>query len=160
MPNTAIPNIDINKAAADINKAIKDGAYIAIGLGVLGFQRAQVQRVELTKQLESQLEHLTTLPGSLNGQAEGYAQTARSQAEHTRAQVAEQLGELSKTARAQLTELAKSVDEQVQPVRRQLDEQVDKLEQILPAGARSVVQSVRAAAATPEQLLRTAVGLD
>ena len=35
--------------------ALKDGAYVAIGLGVLGFQRAQVQRVELTKQLEGWL---------------------------------------------------------------------------------------------------------
>jgi DNA repair exonuclease SbcCD ATPase subunit len=204
VPNATIPNIDINKAAADVNKAIKDGAYIAIGLGVLGFQRAQVQRVELTKQIEEQLSVLRTLPTH----ADTYAQTARTQAEAARTQLTEQLTALTKsledaltslqaqiakavpadlpklpgfpqfsdvagqwstaskaieeqlqTARTQLTELAKTIDEQLQPVRQQLDEQVDKLEQRLPASARNIVQSVRAAATTPEQVLRSAVGL-
>jgi len=31
---------------------VKDAAYITVGLGVLAFQRAQVQRVELQKQFE------------------------------------------------------------------------------------------------------------
>lgn len=204
MPNATLPNIDINKAATDVNKALKDGAYIAIGLGVLGFQRAQVQRVELTKQIEEQLSQLRSLPT----QAETYAQTARTQAEVARTQLGEQLATLTRSleealislqaqiakavpsdlaklpgfpqltdvsaqwtttskaieeqlqsARTQLTELAKTIDEQLQPVRQQLDEQVDKLEQRLPASARNIVQSVRAAATTPEQVFRNAVGL-
>jgi predicted nucleic acid-binding Zn-ribbon protein len=210
VPNATIPNIDINKTAADVNKALKDGAYIAVGLGVLGFQRAQVQRVELTKQIEEQLSQLRSLPT----QAETYAQTARTQAEAARTQLGEQLAALTRSleealislqaqvakavpadlaklpafpqltdvrqltgvmgqwttaskaieeqlqaARTQLTELAKTIDEQLQPVRQQLDEQVDKLEQRLPASARNIVQSVRAAATTPEQVFRNAVGL-
>jgi methyl-accepting chemotaxis protein len=195
--NATIPNIDINKAAADVNKAIKDGAYIAIGLGVLGFQRAQVQRVELTKQLEAQLGQLSSLPTTLNAQAE----TARTQIGEqitaltksveealsaVQTQVAKVVpGDLSnldlpkfpdvtrqwndagksleeqlETARTQLAELAKVIDEAFQPVRHQLDEQVDKFEQRLPASARNLVQSVRAAATAPEQVLRSAVGLD
>ncbi|MBV9660163.1 MAG: hypothetical protein JO337_03295 [Acidimicrobiales bacterium] len=42
-----VPNVDFEKVAADLNQALKEAAYIAVGLGVLGFQRAQVQRVEL-----------------------------------------------------------------------------------------------------------------
>jgi ElaB/YqjD/DUF883 family membrane-anchored ribosome-binding protein len=176
---------------------------VAVGLGVLGFQRAQVQRVELIKQLEAQWEQLGDLPTTVNAQFEGLAQAARAQAETVRTQLADQLSELSQrldevlaptraqltkvvpgdipnlpdlgrqlteasqaieeqleAARVQLAEFAKTVDERVQPVRAQLDEQLERLEQYLPEGTRSVVQSVRAAAATPQRLLRTAVGLD
>ncbi len=42
-------------AVTDTNK---DAAYVAIGLGVLGFQKAQVRRVELTKQIEDQFKGL------------------------------------------------------------------------------------------------------
>ena len=36
---------------ADVTKTLKDAAYVVIGLGVLGFQKVQVRRNELTKQL-------------------------------------------------------------------------------------------------------------
>jgi hypothetical protein len=45
-------------------------------------------------------------------------------------------------------------------VREQLGEQVDLIEQYLPPAARSLVQAWRAAAAEPEQRLRSAMGLD
>ncbi|MHB8467646.1 MAG: hypothetical protein ACYDH6_10330 [Acidimicrobiales bacterium] len=41
-----------------VTDTLKDAAYVTIGLGVLGFQRAQVRRVELTKQLEEQVKVL------------------------------------------------------------------------------------------------------
>jgi hypothetical protein len=203
MPDVTFPTVDLSKAVADFNNAVKEGAYVAVGLGVLGFQRAQVQRVELIKQLEAQWEQLGALPTTVNAQFEGLAQSARTQAETVRTQLADQLSELGKrldevlspvraqltklvpgeipnlpdlgqqlteasqaieeqleAARVQLAEFAKTVDERVQPVRQQLDEQIERLEQYLPAGTRTVVQSVRAAAATPQHLLRTAVGLD
>ena len=40
----------------DIAKTVRDGLYIGIGLGVIAFQKAQVQRVELRKQLEANVE--------------------------------------------------------------------------------------------------------
>lgn len=36
----------------DVNRFLADLAYTAVGFGVLGFQRAQVRRRELTKQLD------------------------------------------------------------------------------------------------------------
>ena len=39
----------------DVKQTLKDAAYVTVGLGVLGFQRAQVRRQELTKQLDAQL---------------------------------------------------------------------------------------------------------
>ncbi|MEY2571211.1 MAG: hypothetical protein QOE63_1561 [Acidimicrobiaceae bacterium] len=39
----------------DITKAVKDALYVSVGLGVLAFQKAQVQRQELRKQLKGQV---------------------------------------------------------------------------------------------------------
>jgi methyl-accepting chemotaxis protein len=107
MANPTFSTIDLNKTAADVNNALKEGAYIAVGLGVLGFQRAQVRRVELAKQLEAQRAELakqldaqrhqfSRLPTALSSQFENYSQTARSQGDATRAQVTDQLNLLSK----------------------------------------------------------------
>lgn len=95
MPDMNFPAFDINKAATEINNALRDGAYVAVGLGVLGFQRAQVHRVELTKQIEAQL-----------GDWEEFLATAREQAE---TQV--------HALRTQLTGLARTIDERVAPLR-------------------------------------------
>jgi hypothetical protein len=166
MPEFNIPNIDLEQAANDFNNALKEAAYVTVGLGVLGFQRAQVQRVELMKQLETQLASLSTFSSTFNSQVETYITTARQQLAYARAQ----LNKLSADAlptdlpdvaavRTQLTELAKSVDEAVAPVRQQFEEQLDRLEEVLPQTARDFVQSVRGAAASQEQAIRTAVGL-
>ena len=36
---------------ADVKKTLQDAAYVAVGFGVIGFQRAQVRRQELRKRL-------------------------------------------------------------------------------------------------------------
>lgn len=144
----AFPQIDLDKAATELNEALRDGAYIAIGLGVLGFQRAQVRRVELTKKLESRLAELGDLPASLAEQAREQAATA--------GKVLEGQAEL---VRQQIAELARILDERVEPARRQLDEKLDRLEEHLPAGARGVARTVRSAVALPEQVLRNAASL-
>lgn len=41
---------------ADLQKSLKDAAYIGIGFGVIGFQKAQVLRHDLTKQVKQRLE--------------------------------------------------------------------------------------------------------
>lgn len=43
---------------AQIPSALKDAAYVAIGFGVLTFQRAQVQRQELSKTVDGARESL------------------------------------------------------------------------------------------------------
>lgn len=166
MPEFKFANIDIEKAATEFNNAVKEAAYVAVGLGVLGFQRAQVQRVELMKQLESQLSGLSGLSGNLNTQAEAYVKAAKEQVAELRAQLNKLSSEIipsevpdAAAVRTQLTGLAKQVDEAVAPVRQQFEEQLDRLEEVLPQTAREFVQSVRGAAASQEQTIRTAVGL-
>jgi hypothetical protein len=42
---------NINTLSKGVGNLARDAAYVAVGLGVLGYQRAQVQRVELTNKL-------------------------------------------------------------------------------------------------------------
>ena len=42
----------------DLSKTLKDAAYVAVGFGVLAFQKAQVRRRELEKQLAVSTETL------------------------------------------------------------------------------------------------------
>lgn len=118
MPEIPFPQIDVNKAAADLNQAVKEGAYVAVGLGVLGFQRAQVRRVELTKQLnglakavESQFGQM----GEIGSQVEAYAKLARAQAETAREELSQQVGD-------QLTAATKMVGVQLATAREQFGE--------------------------------------
>jgi predicted nucleic acid-binding Zn-ribbon protein len=166
MPDIKFPNLDVEKAATDFNNALKEAAYVAVGLGVLGFQRAQVQRVELMKQLDDQIGYLSGLSSTFNGSAETYLAAARQQLTDARDQLVKLSSEVIPTdiadpaaVRSSLTELAKSVDEAVAPVRQQFEEQLDRLEEVLPQTARDLVQSVRGAAASQEHALRNAVGL-
>jgi hypothetical protein len=95
MPEIRMPTIDITKAATDIENVLRDCAYVAVGLGVLGFQRAQVRRVELQRQLEAQ-----------RGPLEDYLASAREQAE----------GQVH-VLRTYVADLAKTLDEKVGPLR-------------------------------------------
>ena len=40
----------------DATKVLKDALYVSVGLGVIAFQKAQVQRVELQKAVEDRLK--------------------------------------------------------------------------------------------------------
>ena len=44
---------NLTNTAKDFTTVAKDAGYVAIGLGVIGFQKAQVQRQELLKRLSS-----------------------------------------------------------------------------------------------------------
>jgi hypothetical protein len=59
MPDINFSTVDLEKAVADLNHALKEAAYIAVGLGVIGFQRAQVRRVELMKQFEGARDQIS-----------------------------------------------------------------------------------------------------
>lgn len=172
-PDRTAP-FDVNKAAADVGQALRDGAYVAIGLAVLGFQRAQVRRVELSRQLEGWLAPL----GEAGDTPEGGDGTPATQLQELAGRLDEVLAPVRErgrqligtnpalveapleTALTHLAQLARTVDERVKPVRQQLDEQFDLIEQYLPPAARGLVQSLRAAAADPEQRLRNVAGLD
>ncbi|MFP5328185.1 MAG: hypothetical protein ACLGHT_11970 [Acidimicrobiia bacterium] len=103
---------------------IKDAFYVAVGFGVIGFQKAQVRRVELERQLKEQARDL------------------EAQTETLRKQFEEQVGGL----RTQLTEIVKLVDARVEPVLDQVEERVEELEALLPEQVQELVKRSRTAA--------------
>jgi hypothetical protein len=110
-PDSTVLPLDVNRVAADFGQAVQDGVYIAIGLGVLGFQRAQVRRVEWTRQLEGWL-----------GQRGGIG-SAGEAGEAGDAGEASRVGETGgapaprSELAGQLTDLASRVDEALAPAR-------------------------------------------
>ncbi len=52
MPDVPTNLTNLSKGVTDL---ARDAAYVAVGLGVLGYQRAQVQRVELQNRLSKDL---------------------------------------------------------------------------------------------------------
>jgi hypothetical protein len=47
----------------DVNKILKDGAYVALGFGVLGFQKAQVRRRQATRMVDELVKRARTMGG-------------------------------------------------------------------------------------------------
>ena len=57
----------------DVRKTVTDAGYIAIGLGVMGFQQAQARRRELQQRLESASSCLGERARDAAGKAEEFA---------------------------------------------------------------------------------------
>jgi hypothetical protein len=63
----------------EITSLAKDAAYVAVGLGLMGFQRAQVRRVEITRDFESRREALETQLAGLRTQVAAVAREAENE---------------------------------------------------------------------------------
>lgn len=62
---------ELPEIGREVTRLARDAAYVVVGLGVLGFQRAQVQRHELRTRLEDDLnldDRLGELRDNLNHQ--------------------------------------------------------------------------------------------
>ena len=87
---------------ADVTKTVKDAAYVTVGIGVLAFQKAQVGRRELTKQVETQLSQTTSQVKGLSKKVEGRIQPVLGQLEQTVPSQAKDLVKQARTAAEQL----------------------------------------------------------
>jgi len=116
-----------------ITGTIKDAAYITIGLGVLGFQRAQVRRHELAKQLETPFKTFET-------------------------QIAEGRKTVTESRRT-VAELAEHLESYAAPVRTQMAEQLDAIEAALPQQVQELVKQARQVAHQTEETFRSRLGL-
>jgi hypothetical protein len=144
----SVPEFDLPESAVNFAKSLQDGAYVVIGLAVLAMQRAQVQRVELQKQVEAYLAELREQSGA-PGAVGNLASTASSQ-----------LDVSLESARTHLLAALKGLDGQVRPARTSLEDQADRLEDVLPDQARDLLRTLREAARRREQGIRAVVGLD
>jgi prefoldin subunit 5 len=83
---------------ADVTKTVKDAAYVTVGLGVLAFQKAQVARRDLTKQVETQLTQTGEQVQKLSKQVEGRIQPVLGQLEQNVPAQAKDLVKQARTA--------------------------------------------------------------
>lgn len=65
---------NINTLSKGVTDLARDAAYVAVGLGVLAYQRAQVQRVELQKRLNKDLPIDQRIGDVREGVAKGFRQ--------------------------------------------------------------------------------------
>jgi hypothetical protein len=67
-------NTNISTLSKGVTDLARDAAYVAVGLGVLGYQRVQVQRVELKNKLSQDLSLEQRLGDVRQGVAKGFHQ--------------------------------------------------------------------------------------
>ncbi len=123
---------------ADIRNIAKDAAYVAVGFGVIGFQKAQVRRQELRKQLDGQLGEAKTGFGQLSTTVE----------------------EQVKLLEERFAALGEQVEKYGDDIEARLEKVLDELETKIPTQAREYFTTARTAAKDARgqvrQLVRTA----
>lgn len=122
-----------------VTQTAKDAAYIAVGLGVLGFQKAQVARVDLTKSL-------TEERGKLQTQVKTNIEDARSAVD---AQLTE--------AKVQLAKAITQLEKTLEPVQKTIDARLDVLQDRLPGNVQTVVKQARERTNTAREQVKSLV---
>jgi hypothetical protein len=117
----AVTNIStLGKGVTDL---ARDAAYVAVGLGVLGYQRAQVQRIELKNKLAKDFsldQHLGGVRSNVTKgikQIDDLAEKAEQFVESTFQPIEERLP-------ASVTQLTSRAREQAREVRTQIRQRV------------------------------------
>jgi hypothetical protein len=130
----------------DVRKSFTDAGYIAIGLGVMGFQQAQVRRRQLQQQVSSTGDCVANRARGLQERVSehgrninGVAREARGKAEGTVTQTVDRVHELA----SELTTRVEPVIVHVQSTAAELPERVAQA--IEPVAARVRERFTRAA---------------
>jgi hypothetical protein len=120
MPYVSTNISTLSKGVTDL---ARDAAYVAVGLGVLGYQRVQVQRVELKNKLSQDLALEQRLGDVREGMAKGIHQMDEL-AESATNFVESTLQPLEERLPAHVTQLTIKAREQAREVRTQLRQRV------------------------------------
>ena len=104
--------------------ALKDAAYVAVGLGVLGLQRAQVRRRELAKQLQVQRPELESQLAEARNQLTGLAREIEQRLEPALVEVGERVEPVLDQVEARLPEQARGAWSQVRRAAKETQEQL------------------------------------
>jgi hypothetical protein len=123
----------------DVRKTATDAGYIAIGLGVMGYQQAQTRRRELTGKLDTVTDHVSARSREVQGfVSEGTRQVgARGQAARERTQ-----GQLHMTV-IKVHGLGSEVAQRVEPVVGQVQSQLGELPERMVQAIEPVAARVR-----------------
>jgi ElaB/YqjD/DUF883 family membrane-anchored ribosome-binding protein len=97
----------------DVRSTLKDAAYVGIGFGVLAFQKAQVQRQELLKRLESGLAEAKGGFGKLGDDVQDRVKLVEERLEALGKQVDDAADDLEERFEKALDEVQNRLPEQV-----------------------------------------------
>jgi hypothetical protein len=114
---------------AGLTATLKDAAYVTVGLGVLGFQRTQVRRVELQKQAKEQRRVIQAQLVEASKTVRGLAHDLDARIAPVRQQVEGRL----ETVTGLLPDQARSVVEQAMTASKQTEGQVRSALRLSPS---------------------------
>jgi ribosomal protein S4 len=114
---------NISTLSKGVTDLARDAAYVAVGLGVLGYQRVQVQRVELKNKLSQDLDFEQRLGDVRQGVAKGFNQIDEL-AESATNFVESTLQPLEERLPTSVTQLTAKAREQAREVRIQIRQRV------------------------------------
>ena len=120
MPDVTTNISTLSKGVTDL---ARDAAYVAVGLGVLAYQRAQVQRVELQKRLHKDLPIDQRIGDVREGVAKGFRQID-DLAESAVHFVETTLQPIEERLPASVTQITVKAREQAREVRTQIRQRV------------------------------------
>ncbi len=121
MPDVTTNISAVSKGVTDL---ARDAAYVAVGLGVLGYQRAQVQRVELQNRLSQDLALDQRLGEVRQGVAKGIQQIDEL-AESAAQFVETTLQPIEEKLPPTVTQVTSKAREQAREVRNQIRQRVN-----------------------------------
>jgi hypothetical protein len=121
MPDVT-PNM--NALPKGLTDAVRDAAYVAVGLGVLGYQRVQVHRVELQNKMNRDYDWEQRLGEVRQGVAKGWQQIDE-MAESASQFVETTLQPLEEHLPASVTQLTARAREHARDVRTQIRQRVN-----------------------------------
>lgn len=101
---------------ADIQRTARDTFYVSVGLGVIAFQKAQVQRQELRKSVESNLGDARSTIESSVRTAEERLGAVEDRLDAVLDDVEAQLPEQARTLMSQARKAAKDARNQIQGI--------------------------------------------
>jgi hypothetical protein len=129
----------------DVRKTATDAGYIAIGLGVMGYQQAQSRRRELTGKLDTVTDQVGARTREVHGfVTEGTRQVgARGVAARDRAQ-----GQIHMTV-IKVHGLGSDVAQRVEPVREQVQAQLGDIPERMVQAIEPVAAKVRGLTGSP-----------
>ena len=116
-------NTNLSTLSKGVTDFARDAAYVAVGLGVLGYQRVQVQRVELKNKLCQDFALEQRLGDVRQGMAKGVHQID-DLAESATHFVESTLQPLEERLPASVTQLTTRAREQAREVRNQIRQRV------------------------------------
>jgi ElaB/YqjD/DUF883 family membrane-anchored ribosome-binding protein len=97
----------------DISKTVKDSLYVTIGLGVIAFQKAQVQRQELQKQVNANLAGTRSLVGDSLKTVQERLEAVEGRIDEVLDDVEQQLPEQARSVMRQARDVAKDTRTQL-----------------------------------------------